>query len=176
MSCRGKRGVQRQEAVGRQGGGVAFVCVLEHRVKEECVFCGCTRQPFGQGASHDHQPTCSRQVGVIVDQSVPPAGQAPCTAPLTTNQVTCGCWSRLLPQTATKRPRTEQRCYKGLNKQLRCNGTPYREATTAGRSKNEPHLEKARNALSVSQKTCKHVRVSEFRSLTSAETGCRCLG
>jgi hypothetical protein len=36
--------------------------------------------------------------------------------------------------------RTEQRCYKGLGKQLRCNGTPYREATTAGSSRNEPHL------------------------------------
>jgi hypothetical protein len=40
----------------------------------------------------------------------------------------------------------------GLSRQLRCNGTPYREATTAGSSKNEPHLEQVRDALSVSQK------------------------
>lgn len=51
----------------------------------------------------------------------------------------------------------------GLNKQLRCNGTPYREATTAGSSKkNRTPPRKARNALSVSQKNmqaCECIRI-----------------
>ena len=69
--------------------------------------------------------------------------------------------------------RTEQRCYRGLSKQLRCNGTPYREATTAGSSKRTPPRTGSRRTLSGSHKTCKHVTVSGFQSLRGAETGCR---
>jgi hypothetical protein len=62
----------------------------------------------------------------------------------------------------------EQRCYKGLNKQLRCNGTPYREATTAGSSKNEPHLEQ--NRTEVLQGLSKQLRCNgtPYREATTA--------
>jgi hypothetical protein len=84
------------------------------------------------GTSGDSQDRCSAR------PSRPPIEQTECQTPIHTSDAGTSAENR-----------TEQRCYKGLGKQLRCNGTPYREATTAGSSKNEPHLEKVRDARSV---------------------------